>query len=84
MNGGAAAPFAFSGFSQHETGILLFFCTWIPSMIVELIEGSLMLGYMGFALAMSIILIGITLERYLEPQPPPKLQKFSRKSEKME
>ena len=60
------------------------FCTWITSMIVELIKGSLMLGYMGFALAMSIILIGITLERYMEPQPPPKLQKFSRKSEKME
>ena len=57
-------------------------------MIVELIEGSLTLGYMGLALAMSIILIGITLERYLEtPSPaklPQKLQKFSRKSEKME
>ena len=55
------------------------------SMIVELIEGSLTLGYLGFALAMAVILLGITLERYLEPPPPAKLQKFSRKkNEKME
>ena len=54
-------------------------------MIVELIEGSLTLGYLGFALAMAVILLGITLERYLEPPPPAKLRKFSRKkNEKME
>ena len=55
------------------------------SMIVELIEGSLTLGYLGFALAMAVILLGITLERYLEPQQQAKLQNFSRKkNEKME
>ena len=46
---------------------------------------SLTLGYLGFALAMAVILLGITLERYLEPQQQAKLQKFSRKkNEKME
>ena len=57
----------------------------LSSMIVQLIEGSLTLGYLGFALAMAVILLGITLERYLEPQQQAKLQNFSRKkNEKME